>query len=252
MHNSHRSLNCIDMITMERKLGEVFEYNGINLCVEERSDNCNGCHFYSDSNDFCFNSRNIIGKCHYDSRSDRINVKFIKINNNMEERVIKLSLEKAKEFYKKGGEFKDLALSAYTEKELKEVMLPETWKEFCKLYNIHFPNEYFIDPNSNIAIFPGGLGRDVNSCKNLLPTLETVEAHLALMQLHQLRDCYRQGWVPDWSDDDYKYCIINVCNTPNIVNCINYNRFLSFQSKEIAEKFLTNFRELIEKAGDLI
>ena len=32
-----------------------------------------------------------------------------------------------------------------------------------------------------------------------------------------------------------------------------YSReFLTFQTREIASKFLTNFRELIEKAGDLI
>lgn len=78
------------------------------------------------------------------------------------------------------------------------------------------------------------------------------------MQLHQLRDCYRQGWVPDWSDCKDKYCIIYngiYCNT-NYNHCITVNtgtrEFLSFQSKEIAEEFLNNFRDLIEQAGDLI
>ena len=33
---------------------------------------------------------------------------------------------------------------------------------------------------------------------------------------------------------------------------IYYNRFLSFQSKEIAEKFLKNFKGFIETARDLI
>ena len=32
----------------------------------------------------------------------------------------------------------------------------------------------------------------------------------------------------------------------------NSRYFLSFQSREIAEKFLKNFKDLIEKAGDLI
>ena len=50
----------------------------------------------------------------------------------METRTIKLTLEKAKEFYKKGGEFRDLALSAYTEEELTKVELPKTWEEFCE------------------------------------------------------------------------------------------------------------------------
>ena len=30
------------------------------------------------------------------------------------------------------------------------------------------------------------------------------------------------------------------------------SRFLSFPNKEIAEEFLTNFRDIIERAGDLI
>lgn len=50
----------------------------------------------------------------------------------MEERNIKLSIEKAREFYSKGGEFKDLALSAFTEDEILISKLPKTWEEFCK------------------------------------------------------------------------------------------------------------------------
>ena len=73
------------------------------------------------------------------------------------------------------------------------------------------------------------------------------------MQLHQLRDCYRQGWLPDWEDDDIiKYCIILESNRcviyKNRVSC----NFLSFQSEAIAKKFLNNFKDLIEIAGDLI
>lgn len=48
----------------------------------------------------------------------------------MKERNIKLSLEKAREFYSKGGEFKDLALSAFTEDEILISKLPKTWEEF--------------------------------------------------------------------------------------------------------------------------
>lgn len=36
----------------------------------------------------------------------------------METRNIKLTLEKAKEFYDKGGEFRDLALSAFSKEEI--------------------------------------------------------------------------------------------------------------------------------------
>ena len=71
------------------------------------------------------------------------------------------------------------------------------------------------------------------------------------MQLHQLRDCYRQGWKPDWKSMTDKYCIVN-CEWPSIVSYTTYVRFLSFQSSEIAQQFLDNFRDLIEEAGDLI
>ena len=51
----------------------------------------------------------------------------------MEERTIKISLDKAREWYNKGGELKELALSAFSEEEIKASMLPKTWEEFCKV-----------------------------------------------------------------------------------------------------------------------
>ena len=86
----------------------------------------------------------------------------------------------------------------------------------------------------------------------MLPSEEAANAHLALMQLHQLRDCYRQGWVPDWNDLEFKYCIYCIRNYYKICQSMNNNYFLSFQSQEIAEKFLKNFKDLIKQAGDLI
>ena len=75
------------------------------------------------------------------------------------------------------------------------------------------------------------------------------------MQLHQLRDCYRQGWEPDWLDyKSKKYCIVydgNICNHVIVITTCT-RVFLSFQSKEIAEKFVNNFSDLIKKAGELI
>ena len=39
--------------------------------------------------------------------------------------------------------------------------------------------------------------------KNVLPSKKAAEQHLALMQLHQLRDCYRNGWKPKSSSSVY-------------------------------------------------
>lgn len=169
----------------------------------------------------------------------------------MEERNVKISLDKAREWYKKGGEFKELALSAFTENEIITSALPNTWEEFCEMYPVK-DDEWYIGTNSNIIrMFQGK--RYTLHCCNILPSQQAAKAHLALMQLHQLRDCYRQGWVPDWKDESQTKWVI--CLEENILT-IEYNyyfsQFLSFQSKEIAEKFFNNFKGLIETAGDLI
>ena len=172
----------------------------------------------------------------------------------MEERNIKISLDKARDWYNRGGEYKELALSAFTEKEIKASILPNTWEEFLSLYPIK-EGECYIDHSGHINTFKSRIGNARNPLYDLsvLPSQEAAKAHLALMQLHQLRDCYRQGWVPDWEDDNIiKYCIVLESNRyviyRNLVTC----NFLSFQTMELAEKFLNNFKYLIEIAGDLI
>ena len=127
--------------------------------------------------------------------------------------------------------------------------LPETWEEFCKLYPIK--EEYYINLDSKTIGFSNN-ERNINDDKNMLPSLEAAKAHLAYMQLHQLRDCYRQGWTPDWKDLKFKYCIYYVENDYKICQSTNNNHFLSFQSMELAKKFLQNFKDLIIQAGDLI
>ena len=129
--------------------------------------------------------------------------------------------------------------------------LPKSWREFCDM----FPKktgEYYISSNSHIL--DTGEGERLSSMhRNLLSNKKTAEAFLALMQLIQLRDCYRQGWKPDWEDDNMKkHCIFR--RGGDIIRdwTIDEQRVLSFQSKEISEKFRKNFRELIEIAKELI
>ena len=127
---------------------------------------------------------------------------------------------------------------------------PKTWEEFCE-QNMIKKSEYYLDPSSCILELWDDK-RDISSDRNVLPTRQAAEAHLALMQLHQLRDCYRQGWEPDWNNDCDKYIIVKNRDKYVVFGGNWTNQFLSFQDRERAEEFLTNFRELIEKAGDLI
>ena len=129
--------------------------------------------------------------------------------------------------------------------------LPKTWEEFCKL-NPTTETEYFFDNNCDLTPAGKGTRREEND-RNILPNKQAVEAHLALMQLHQLRNCYRQGWLPDWNDGRQdKYAIISFEDKYEITK-FNFNsRFLAFQDEITANEFLINFRKLIEQARDLI
>lgn len=137
------------------------------------------------------------------------------------ERNVTLTLEKAKEWYKKGGELKEIALQAFSETELNP--LPRSWEEFCKQ------------------------GNPVTSWRYSIPT-----KYEALYQLERLRDCYRGLFVtvigmPIWNISMYN-------GKPHIFQAMwgKNHSFLSFQSKEVAEEYLKNFKPLIEKARDLI
>ena len=130
-----------------------------------------------------------------------------------------------------------------------EPQLPNTWEEFCKNYPIK-SGEFLIDSLSQI-LAPGFRDREIYTDQNVLPNYKAADAHLAYMQLHQLRDCYRQGWEPEV--DKVSFAIIRSVDGRLDVDRFMYSsRFLSFQSKEIAEKFLHNFRDYIQRAGDLI
>ena len=128
--------------------------------------------------------------------------------------------------------------------------IPKTWKQFCKQNKIK-EGEYFIYDNS-IIMEADADERDADFNKNILPSKEAAEQHLALMQLHQLRDCYRQGWNPCHLYDEEKYFISNATGFIEI-DCTNRRvPFLSFPTRELAELFVKNFRDLIIQAGDLV
>ena len=132
----------------------------------------------------------------------------------------------------------------------KKSQLPKTWEEFCE-QNAIKRSECYLDTSSCIIDMWDGK-RDISSDRNVLPSKEATEAHLALMQLHQLRDCYRQGWIP--TEDKASFGITKriIDNCLSIDRFMYYSMFLSFPTREIAEEFLTNFHDLIEQAGDLI
>lgn len=136
----------------------------------------------------------------------------------------------------------------------KKDELPTTWEEFYK-QNRSTKGEYFIAVMSNIVEYKNNntFPRDNYYDRLLLSTKEDAEAHLALIQLHRLRDVYRQGWVPDWKNScQPKFIITQFSNKAEVVKVYTTNTFLAFQSRKIAEQFLENFEDLINTAKELI
>lgn len=140
-----------------------------------------------------------------------------------EERNITLTLDKAKEWYKQGGDLKEVALQAFTEQELNPI--PKSWEEYCKMYSSQAAQSIFI------------MGHP--------------KKYIALWKLEQLRDCYRQEWKPDWTKNNPIFSIYSTDKEIDVA-LLFAKHFLSFQSREVAKEFLKNFKYLIEEAGDLI
>lgn len=126
--------------------------------------------------------------------------------------------------------------------------LPKTWKECYRLLG---KGEYISNSSGIVERTPSPFMTGTSQDRNVLP-VGLGKPLLALCQLLVCREVYRQGWKPDWDDKKAKYVI--GCEYNNIYKDKMYNlqSLLSFQSEEIRDKFLENFRNLIEEAKELI
>lgn len=131
----------------------------------------------------------------------------------------------------------------------KEIVLPKTWVEFCDLYPVK-RDEFYIENGSTIMQL-NCKNRNFGSDKNILPSKEKAEAILALCQLIQLRDCYNDGWKPDWKDDSNKYVIYFFGDEPTPTINFGCAKILAFKSRELRDEFFDNFKDLIEKLKPL-
>ena len=160
----------------------------------------------------------------------------------METRTIEISLDTAKRWYEQGGELRDLAIVAFGDKMLIGDRLPKTWDEYCAKHG---------EMGDRIKASLNTTYMTIN--KYTFSDYKQAQAHIAKMKLHLLRDDYRNGWKPDWKDGNLgKYVIESSEGECYVAIYIHISSFLAFQDEKTAEEFLTNFRELIEQAGDLI
>lgn len=217
--------------------------DGVKYVAVKEEDGCYGCVFYDDRH-LCAKFKSL--HCTKEYRKDKRNVIF-KRKDMGETKEIKINVPDGYEIDKEKSSFEHIVFKK------KENKLPETWEEFCE-NNKYVENEHFINGNSEILKreLCNYDYRNPNTDKNLLPSKELAEAMLALCQLLQLRDCYNQGWKPDWTTNDFKYCIAICGNQVFKDSFWNAYKVLSFKTKEICDEFYNNFKELIEIAKPLL
>lgn len=123
--------------------------------------------------------------------------------------------------------------------------LPESWREFCSVTK---RGGFFLNTQCDAQYVADSGTLSPTYDRNILESADDCEAHLALMQLHRLRDCYRQGWKP--TSDDIGVSVFVDCHGVTREACTS--RFLSFPNREIAAKFAVNFKDLLSTAKELL
>lgn len=135
--------------------------------------------------------------------------------------------------------------------KLKRKKLPRTWEEFCDNYPMK-EKECFVDSECEIVEYGEETKRDSIIDANVLPNKKYAEAIIALCKLIQLRDCYNNGWQPDWETFEAKYCICIEQNTVQFKTGYETSCLLAFKTQKIRDEFYINFRDIIEKAKILL
>lgn len=140
----------------------------------------------------------------------------------MEERTIKLSLEEAKMLWRGGVADKQVALKAFTEEELTMPNLPESWEEYIKKF-----------------------GFDSSSLEKYEQPIKTFQYLLLL------RDCYRDGWEPDWGDMKTKYYVCFYAHGMSVEETRDKLSVFTFQSEARAKMFMKNFSTMLTEVYKL-
>ena len=157
----------------------------------------------------------------------------------MENKELKIQVPQGYEIDKEKSTFENIVFKKVDD-------LPKSWE------NLETINGFYVNSASDIVKVKGE-AYAVEDNKNVFPTKEEAEACIALAQLCQLRGRYNDGWKPDWNNGkEYKYSIVINHGRPFVETYFNVQKVLSFKTEELRDKFLENFRDLIEIAKPLL
>lgn len=199
---------------MERKLGEIFTYNGKTYQVV-KSFACIGCAF---KNHPCLFTKEFAGSCGPHRRSDKTNVVFKEINNNMEIKNNQLTID----------------IPEGMEIDLENSNLAKGIVKFKKKYITY--GDILQECPTNFS----GL-RVRNHC---------IDKILAISKLMNIAKYYNEDWEPNWNNqDEYKYFII--CNRGTYKVDHGWTSICSniyFKNKKDAQAVIDNpnFRDILD------
>ncbi len=204
---------------MERKIGEVFTYNGkIYKVVPNSVFSCEGCAFKASC--FCSADSNIVGKCFKYLRNDKTRIIFKEVKKHMDIKNNQLIIEipEGMEIDLKNSDLAN-GIVKFRKKEI-------TYDDILQAYATDF----------------GGIR---------VPT-HCIDKILAISQLMNIAKHYNGDWKPDWNDrDKHKYYIIynNIDDTYSID--YNYSYIYNnvyFKNKEDALEVINNlnFKDILD------
>ncbi len=205
---------------MERKVGEIFIYNGKTYQVV-RSIVCAHCAFRER---VCISLKSYTGPCGSSIRSDKISVIFKEINNieinNMEIKNNQLTIE-----IPKGMEI-DLENSNLAKGIVKFKKKDITYCEVTDALKIG------------------------ENCESIVINGSNASKLVALSKLMNIAKYYNGDWKPDWSNqNEYKYSIIYNRNTYKVDhNWTTISSNIYFKNKEDAQEVIDNpnFRSILD------
>ena len=160
----------------------------------------------------------------------------------MDTKKLKINIPEGYEIDRENSTFEEIVFKKVEDPLAK---LPKTWEEYCKQTE-GYVSYFFSSPNSVIkSWFEGSYNEFV--------TEERVKQYVALGKLLQLRDY----WVGNWKDDSNNSVAVIYHYEGEIVNTnVSKKRSLSysltFPTKEMAQKFIECFKDLINEACPLI
>lgn len=203
---------------MERKIGEVFTYNGKTYQVTKNTVLCEGCAFLKNS--ACHWLKTILGDCGSTTRKDHEEVVFKEINN-MEIKNNQLTID----------------IPEGMEIDLENSNLAKGIVKFKK--------KDITYENVEDALKLG------KNCKSIIINESNASKLVALSKLMNIAEYYNKDWKPNWECREIKYYIYFDNN--NNEYDINYNdafcrNTIYFKNSKDAKAVIDNpnFREILD------